>query len=810
MSHRKSGCVVLCALIATASALQPARAEPTSLADYAAAERRLAEVYSLNRVAKDRIDVRWEDLQGMASPLSYRVPIQASHHPEVVFVQPDLSISLGREPDALGIGFAAGTPAQLPDMWKVTRKLHDSYLPIVESQWSVGTIEIVQTALAILPRNADVVTGKETQYIVVRMTVMNRGASLREVPLYVLVGKMGGSQNVMYSPFLAPVSRWQTPPLGIALQGTALTIRDRTLLNFRCNAPNLATFHATLENVRKRSGIPDRITNCLQFEMQLKPGEKRAVDLVVAGTSALYPQSERAAMGQIEFDSALQRATADWRRRLVPAMEYTTPEPRLNRIYKQLVLSCLQNTRQIPDRPWHQPDQTPNLAGVWPWEFAHMAVGMMEVGYAHELRPSLHYFTEHQNGIGRFGANQTAESDVKSIKGSFSGTVVPWMADTAGGLWALAAEYRYSRDVDWLKTNRSSILAAWEWIQTARAQTRIAGADGKRVPFYGLLPAGRADDDELGKCYRFTFTDSFTWYAMSEMAIAFRQAGLPEADRLALDSDDYRQCILHAMHQEQYLDPETKLMVIPNRVGQNRATQVDRAWLGNGPIHLFDTGLLKPTDEHFEPMVEYSRRKFGIVMGLMTHYRGGNEWYSNQTEKSYYKCYLGRGEIEKSLLVFYSNFVYSASSDTNQTSERFHTDEPNFSAFQPNMSGNGRMLDMMRRMLIDEQDATEGRLWLLRGCPRRWFAQGESIVLRKAVTLFGEMAILMRSEGNTITVDVDSPAWESPKEIRLVLRHPDRKPMAKATVNGKGASVDGETIVLSRPTGRLHVVCKYE
>ena len=208
-------------------------------------------------------------------------------------------------------------------------------------------------------------------------------------------------------------------------------------------------------------------------------------------------------------------------------------------------------------------------------------------------------------------------------------------------------------------------------------------------------------------------------------------------------------------------------------------------------------------------MVEYTRRKYGILMGLAEHVEGGVEWYPNQTERSYYKCYLGRGEIEKSLLVFYSNLVYGRSNDTYQSCERFHVDDPDFSPLQPNASGNGRMLDMIRRMVIDEQEASEGRLWLLRGCPRRWFAKGQSIAVAKAHTLFGQMAIRCRSEGNGITVDMESPSWDSPREIRLALRHPEYKPIVKATVNGKAAKVEGETIVLSYPTGRLRILSTY-
>ncbi len=84
--------------------------------------------------------------------------------------------------------------------------------------------------------------------------------------------------------------------------------------------------------------------------------------------------------------------------------------------------------------------------------------------------------------------------------------------------------------------------------------------------------------------------------------------------------------------------------------------------------------------------------------------------------------HLARGEHEKALLVFYTNLVYSMSQDCYQTVERIKLDQPNFSPFQQNASGNGRIIEMCRRMVIDEQDADT--LWLLRGCPRRWFAPG--------------------------------------------------------------------------------------
>jgi hypothetical protein len=779
--------------------------EARSATEYAAAEKRLAKTYSFDRVAKEHIEVRWDDLRGMATPLARRVPIQACHHPQVVFIHPDLSLTIGctaRDPSAFGIGFALGKPAQLPNMWKVSRRLHGDYMPIVESQWQIGPITIIQTALAILPTGREVITGTETQYVVVRLAVGNSSDAACQTPLYVMVGAASRDKDACgYGPFLTPIGRWQTPSRQMTLRNSALTTDGKTLLTYRCSAPTEVSYARQLAGVTETAGHSDALTNVLRFNLDLKPGQRRTIDLVVAGASSLYPQTEQAAMAKIDFDVALRQATAHWESQLTPSMKYVTPEPQLNRVYQQLILSTLQNAWQVPGSPWHEPVQSPDGAvGVWCWENAHASTPLMALGYCQELRPGLRYLIDHQNGGGKNSLN----SDVKSNRGSFGGTAIAWLNDTGSVLWTLAEEYRYSRDAQWLAANRPSIVAAWDWIQTARAQTRIMTKDGTKAPQYGLLPAGQECDYARGYC--FAFSDAFTWLGMSEMAKAFRQASLPEAERMARDVEDYRQCLADVIRREQGVHPETKLSIVSNAVSQ----RLEATWHGDGPIHLFDVGLLKPADERFEPMFEHTRRKYGVLMGLTTHESGGNQWYPSQTERSYYRCFLGRGEIERSLLVFYSNLAYGRASDTYQTCERFLANDPNHSPFEPNASGNGRQLDMMRRMLIDEQDEADGVLWLLRGCPRRWFAKGASIEARRAPTLFGEMSLVSHSNGDTITVDVNAPAWEKPKEIRLVIRHPDRKTMANVTVNGKPIAAQGETVILPSASGHLRIVASYE
>ena len=184
----------------------------------------------------------------------------------------------------------------------------------------------------------------------------------------------------------------------------------------------------------------------------------------MAGNPDFYPASERAAMERMTFDEALERTSAQLDRALSPAMRLTTPDPRINDVYKAIILSNLGMLVKSPDAPWSTPIQT-SLMGVWSWECAHANVPMMAIGYSKELEPALRFFTERQNGIGPRSANAGPSGDVKSTKGSYSGSAVFWMNETGSVLWLMASEYRYSCDAKWLAANKASILAAWDWIQ---------------------------------------------------------------------------------------------------------------------------------------------------------------------------------------------------------------------------------------------------------------------------------------------------------------------------------------------------------
>lgn len=796
-----------------------------------AAMERLQGDFSLDGVAKRRIEVEYADLLGLSQPLTQRTSIQVKNHPDVVLVHPDLSIVLGAPADSFCVGFALGTPARLPTVVEAVHELHKGYLPIVKSRWKTGGFTLERIAFGILPEDEAVRTGEEKQDVMIRMAVTNDSDAAATTSLVLLPGIAGGTQmeSYGYGALRVPPSRWQQENMKVAEVQGSLMVNDRVLLTFRTSAPTPVALLPKLDVVQGEAKEAIPVNNGLRFELQMQPKETRTIDLVAAGGSKLYPESERARMAAVDFDTALQEAESRWDRILEPGMKLVTPEPRLNNMYKHMVLACLANVAKEPNLPRLLPHHTPALTGnIWPWEFAYVSIPLDSLGFHKDTEACLQWFTGHQTGVGKHGDKDIGpDGDVTSKHGCFvgGGPFAPrWMNETGSVLWMMAEHYRYSRDDQWLKANRDSILAACDWIKQQRDTTRASDADGRRVAHYGLLPKGRPHDWE-GRYHYFCWTDGYTQKGLTETATAFRSAALPEADSLAKEADEYRRCILDTLERVAYRDPELGLLTVPNTVyfGKGDPENVG-VWVADGPRALFDVGILDPVAdvEYWQAYLDITQRRYGTLGGLMCHFgsdggalnwktdQNSPFWYVINTEVYWHRDFLARGELEKALLVFYGSLAYGVSPDMFETVERVCVTDSNYAPLSPNASSNGRALTMLRRLVIDEQDEAKGTLWLLRGCPRRWFAPGKAIEVADAPTVFGKTAFRTTCTDLAIAIDIDAPADPTLKQLCVAIRHPGRKAPKMVTVNGAAIEFKNETAAIPSPTGRLRIVAEYD
>jgi hypothetical protein len=85
-------------------------------------------------------------------------------------------------------------------------------------------------------------------------------------------------------------------------------VGGRVLLAYRCSAPTPVALQPNFEAVQGRAGKPIRLNNGLRFDLQLQPRETRTIDFIVAGSSRLYPETERDRLAAVNFEQALARA----------------------------------------------------------------------------------------------------------------------------------------------------------------------------------------------------------------------------------------------------------------------------------------------------------------------------------------------------------------------------------------------------------------------------------------------------------------------------------------------------------------------
>lgn len=77
-------------------------------------------------------------------------------------------------------------------------------------------------------------------------------------------------------------------------------------------------------------------------------------------------------------------------------------------------------------------------------------------------------------------------------------------------------------------------------------------------------------------------------------------------------------------------------------------------------------------------------------------------------------------------------------------------------------------------------------VFLARGTPRPWLADGKKISVQRAPTYFGELGYRIESfaRQGRIEAAVEAPRRQAPAAIYLRLRHPEAAPLKRVTVNG--------------------------
>ena len=435
-------------------------------------------------------------------------------------------------------------------------------------------------------------------------------------------------------------------------------------------------------------------------------------------------------------------------------------------IFTELHISALQLMVKYPGETNLMPTQGGSTERffVWVWEAVHMLRPMLRTGFFEPVRKSLDYIFSLQD------AGCPPEGRFTTTEGSIGTTGPKWMCTTGAALALASDYYLYTKDEGFLDQYLSKILKASQWIVGEIKATRKLDSDGTRPLYFGLMPFGWATDGDIG--YVVSMSDGYTFWGLEKTVHLLEQIEHNDALKFRKELELYRSDIAVAIKNlaqpngfiEREILTDDKDMVITNKFANT-----------GGAVKLGYTGAVKPDSDVYRKFIKYfeENRAVGYFMGNMDREIA----YMGIGEHSWQHIYLSLGEWKKAFAATRVNLKYGMTQDTWQVQERFSRRNPAFTPWQPNGSGNGRMLDMMLNSLYFESD--EG-VTLLGAIPFRWCQANKTIVVKNLYTKTGRVnlevkaitpetvrVVLSSVDGNTLPSSI-----RLPKELNAVTETP--------------------------------------
>ncbi len=552
-------------------------------------------------------------------------------------------------------------------------------------------------------------------------------------------------------------------------------------------------------------------------------------------------------IASLNFEIQKNRIASYWRDIVTKTSFFNVPEQKFNEMAKAVIPHIRMSVTKDPKRGLYLVPAATFQYKVYPNESIFQTLLLDRIGDFSTSSDYLNTFIELQGSARLPGTFTGDQIDV------YYGTRIDKeynMTESNGYnmhhgtvLWGLAKHYLYSTDREWLFKAAPSMIRAANWIIEQRSHTKLQDENGNKVIHYGLLPSGVLEDVHD---WQFWYaTNAYALMGIESMALAFKKAGLPEAEFYRKEAEEYHNDIRQSMERASELCPVVKLRnntyvpYIPSHpyqrfryFGPKKAEFYDRYNLKvypnlrlsatrevlYGPVVLLKAGLIEAN----EPMAEWiledwennitlssslNLNAHGVVDDEFWFSRGGMVFQANLQNPV--GIYLIRQEIQAAIRGLYNNFVACLYPDINALAEEFrewgHGSGPFYKC-----PDEARFISQIYDLLVLEK---KDELWLAVGTPRRWLEPGQTIELNKAKTSYGEVSYRLKYGKETETIEADiKMAVADCAKILLFVRSPFQKPILSVMLNGqewKDWDRESESITIPQLSKDIHISVLY-
>lgn len=784
----------------------------------------------------------FEHISGLyARPRTKRLLINGPVDYKIIEVRPDFTMimkdaTLKSKQSRIGFGFAEGEVPKLFNFNDTSQKLLDDYIPIVISKVKKNNLEYKQVAFT-----ADN-NGRRNIYIRLSIKNLHPCAKQNAILWFTVIQKEHDElyeiSNEDYLPYQTLQAPW--------FEGVPLSCCENCLLQDE----NIVISYKVAEEISVQYiNNMGHGSNMLKFSTELSCGETREIDIVIPyeGLSYIepedghqeaisirlknrYPISQKNELNSYTFDNLLANTVSQWEEILSRSTRIEVPEAAIQKVYNTLSLNNHQLLAHPPEKPFSICGQggCNDYGLVYGWESSFLLNAMDSQNFHKEVRKVLEYFLAIQDN------SKGPEGDIHSSEGTFRPSI-HWMCETGAILKVFGMHYWLTKDKEWLAAVSPKLIKACKWIADERKSTKQFNETGTQVNHYGLLPKGRVHDwPDRGY---FFFSDTYTCEGLKIVADALADIGHPEGSLWQNEAEDYRICILNAVENATYTNPLDKHNIFIANEVYGTSENIMTSYGLDGPACLLATNIIEPSDERV-PLIELGLRQLGVMNDLFAVklYKMEDEgleqlllkksnnkydlYYVNGAEYIWHKVWIERGELDKALNYFYSTIAFSTTFDTGYCNERFCPQMPWLVPWQPNGSGNGRIISMIHQALFYEKD---GCLNILAGSPASWLKPGNRIEVRNGLTVSGQLSFAIecdveKKDGRYYNIKASFSLSKENRiqSILVALRLPMPGKLIKALIQKEGdiefkkAVIGNDSIIVHSPVDRFILMCTWD
>ncbi|MBN1420313.1 MAG: hypothetical protein JXP34_16150 [Planctomycetes bacterium] len=656
------------------------------------------------------------------------------------------------------------------------------YLPILLSAWAEGPIRWRATYFTrFIADLFEPAKGDEPTVLLVRLEAENAGAADAEAKARIVLRRGAGGPGML------------SLDQGFLLEVGAIRLR----------ADPPAKGSVSLE---RGSGIA--------FAASLAPGE-RASFVVKApwpgeGADAA---AVRAALAAMDFDASRESVRAFWEIIIARGMDVRVPEEPLDRIWRSLLIHQYAWGDRDPKTGYDLANVAAVVYGPVGNESSQMAKALDLWGHADQARRYL-------EPLWRMKGSNDLRACVADGDGALPGFWSHYVFNTGFILWNAAIHWRLTRDGEWLDQALPTLIEAADWIVRQRRLTLREEGPGTARLEYGFFPACGLEDEAA---YRYwTMTNGYMALGVRSVADLLTEIEHPDAKRVAAQADAFRQDLLAGFRES-----ITRAPVVGLRSGYHvpyvpkylhrRGRSEGHYEAELGALHLVTCGLLEPSDEVVDWILDFHEDVVYMTEAPDHHPiipldRIEELWFplGGFAKTQPYLLHnqivhLRRDDVKSYLRGLWNCLVAMNYPDVNAFPEHFCWD----GAADCKTYEEAMFLQQYRAMFVWEEGDV---LWLAKGTPRHWLADGNEIEVRAAPSFFGPVSFSLRSEEGAKRIIARVEGGGGAKARVLRLRHPSERPIRTVTVNGeawKDVDPARETIALPPVAEAIEVIAEY-